>query len=193
MTGSTILPGLHTPVSSENDTQAAETMLSVLTFTSAGQRYGLSVMDVVQIIEMVTITCLPNTPTAIKGIINVRGQIVPVLDLRLRFGLAAVPYRLHTPIILVDYQTCMMGIVVDQMGEVLTLTSNNLMSVEMFLPTDLLNFQTDAHRLAFLAGVGQLDRQMIPILHLPAILSNIEYQQLSDALARQQTSEAKAQ
>jgi hypothetical protein len=75
------------------------------------------------------------------------------------------------------------------MGEVLALSSNNLSGVETILPADLLDGQTNGHRLAYLAGIGQIDRQMIPIIHLPAILSDSEHQQLLSALTRQETSE----
>jgi purine-binding chemotaxis protein CheW len=182
---SAVLPGLDSLVRSDAPGAANDTVLAILTFMVAGQSYGLSVMEVVQIIEMVTITHLPRTPQAIQGIINVRGQIVPVLDLRLRFGLEAQPYRLHTPIILTDYQAHTLGIIVDQMGEVLVMSPEKLKPAEAILPPDMVNPVIADNGLTYLAGVGQVVRRMIPILHLPAILSVTERTQLLAALAEQ--------
>jgi chemotaxis signal transduction protein len=74
----------------------------VLSFRLAGHTYGMPVADVMQIIEMLTITPLPQLPLPLKGVINLHGQMIPVMDLRRRFGLPDQPYGLHTPIILAD-------------------------------------------------------------------------------------------
>ena len=90
----------------------------VLTFRLADQLFGLPVTTVLQIVEMVAITRLPQLPEGIQGAINVHGRIVPVLDLRLRFGLDCIPYHLHTPIVLTELNDRMLALVVDSVEEI---------------------------------------------------------------------------
>jgi purine-binding chemotaxis protein CheW len=185
MRRSTALPEAPSSVENGHPDLLNRADLAVLTFMVEGQIYGLAVVEVVQIIEMVTITHLPHIPAAIRGIINVRGQIVPVLDLRLRLGCPPRPYRLHTPIILADYRDRILGLIVDQVGEVVTLATADLKPAATILPPEIVNQAGSDHGLAYLTGVGQLARTMIPILNLTAILSPGEERQLLTALAEQ--------
>lgn len=85
------------------DSQAQNvTRFPVLTFLLDGQIFGLPITAVRQLIEMVAIVKLPEAPPAVQGVINVHGQIVLVVDLRLRLGLPSLPYHLYTPIILLE-------------------------------------------------------------------------------------------
>src|SRR6185503_16973181 len=105
--------------------------LSVLTFRLGGQVYGLPITAVAQIIEMVTLTHLPQLPFAVQGVINLRGKIVPVLDLRTRFGLPFKSYQLHTPIILTHLNGQTLGLVVDWVEEVVEISAADLETGEM--------------------------------------------------------------
>lgn len=101
-----------------------------LTFTLAQEDYGLEILKVREIIGMMDITAIPQTPPYIKGVINLRGRVIPVLDLRLKFQLPAVAYGERTCIIVVDVQcgqgVVQVGLVVDAVSEVLSVTGEDV-------------------------------------------------------------------
>lgn len=156
--------------------------LVMLTFNVAGQVYGLPVTDVVRIIEMVTITQLPDAPGIIQGIINLQGKTVPVMDLRYRFGLPQKAYGLHTPIILADMGSDerMMGLIVDAVEDVIEVPTEDLEMTETIMPADLAG-QMSAQA-GHLVAVAKIDRQMILVLSVRALLSPTEQIDLSRVL-----------
>jgi purine-binding chemotaxis protein CheW len=132
----------------------------VLTFQLSAQTYGLPVTAVHQIIEIVAITHLPQMPPGIQGAINVHGRVVPVIDLRLRFGLDCLPCHLHTPLILVETGKHLLSLIVDSVHEV----------VEVELP---------AHESPALVQYGQ---ELIPLIDVADLLNEQEQQQLAERL-----------
>lgn len=96
-----------------------------LTFSLAGEAYGIGILKVREIIGMRPVTCVPRVPSHIKGVINLRGKVIPVVDLRLRFGLAPVDYDQRACIIVVEIPASEgavpMGVVVDAVSEVLNI------------------------------------------------------------------------
>jgi len=101
-----------------------------LTFTLANEDYGLEILKVREIIGMMDITQVPQTPEYVKGVINLRGRVIPVLDLRLKFGLEAAEYGERTCIIVVEVQSevgpVQMGVVVDSVSEVLNINGDDI-------------------------------------------------------------------
>lgn len=173
------------------DNTSAVEGVTLLTFTVAGQVYGLPVADVARIIEMVTITQLPDAPDTIQGIINVQGKAVPVMSLRHRFGLPAQPYGLHTPIILADLGDYgrMLGLVVDTVDDVLEVAGADLEMTDMFVPGEISGQM--AMQAGHLAGVAKVNRQMILILNVRALLSQTEQVKLSTVLGGDKKSRSK--
>src|SRR5215467_2271394 len=96
-----------------------------LTFQLSNEEFGIRVLKVREIMGLQEITAVPQTPSHIKGVINLRGKVVPVIDLRLKFGLAAAEYTQRTCIIVTQVQgdsaPLLMGIIVDGVSEVLNL------------------------------------------------------------------------
>ncbi|MBX7136915.1 MAG: chemotaxis protein CheW [Oligoflexia bacterium] len=94
-----------------------------LTFSLAKERYGLEILKVQEIIGVPNITCVPRCPAFIKGVINLRGRIVPIIDLRLKFGLVEVPYTPKSCVVVVNInagdQVISLGVIVDTVLEVL--------------------------------------------------------------------------
>ena len=88
-----------------------------LTFTLAEEEYGIGILKIKEIIGMMPITTVPQTPKFVKGVINLRGKVIPVIDLRLRFGIGKIDYTERTCIIVVEIDgqagTVLIGIVVD--------------------------------------------------------------------------------
>jgi len=101
-----------------------------LTFSLAGEEYGIGILKVKEIIGMMPITMVPQTPHYVKGVINLRGKVIPVVDLRLKFGLPPMEYTERTCIIVVEItgttQKVLMGIVVDTVSEVLNIKAQEI-------------------------------------------------------------------
>lgn len=121
----------HAARSLEQETQALHNLEGkYLTFTLAGEDYGLEILKVREIIGMQDITAIPQTPPYIKGVINLRGRVIPVIDLRLKFGLPPQDYGERTCIIVVEVKTrvgpVQVGVVVDAVSEVLNVSGRDI-------------------------------------------------------------------
>ena len=168
---------------SSNQSPNSSEQLALLTFTVAGQIYGLPVKQVVRIIEMVTIIQLPGVPDLIQGVINFSGKVVPVIDMRRRFELSPQAYGLHTPIVLVEIDAGhgILGLIVDTVKQVLEVSGTDLEITEAVVPTEFANQMTFGA--AHLAGVAKVDREMILVLNVPHLLSPDDKASLSTTLA----------
>ena len=107
-----------------------------LTFALSNEEYGLPVLKVREIIKVMDITQVPQVPGHVRGVINLRGKVIPVVDLRLKFGFPSEAYTERTCIIVVDVDLpsgkVMMGIVVDSVSEVLNLVGTEIDEPPMF-------------------------------------------------------------
>ena len=107
-----------------------------LTFSLAGEEYGIGILKVREIIGMMPITSVPQTPHYVKGVINLRGKVIPVIDLRLRFGMSESAYTERTCIIVVEIRGAagllQMGIVVDAVSEVLNIKAEEIEDTPAF-------------------------------------------------------------
>jgi purine-binding chemotaxis protein CheW len=107
-----------------------------LTFRLAEEDYGIPLRQVKEIIGMMPVTAVPQTPKHVKGVINLRGQVIPVSDLRLRFGMDAIAYNDRTCIIVVDIRgaesTTRIGVIVDAVSEVLNVRKEEIEAAPSF-------------------------------------------------------------
>ena len=107
-----------------------------LTFTLAEEEYGIGILKIKEIIGMLPITSVPQTPEFVKGVINLRGKVIPVIDLRLRFGIGEIDYTERTCIIVVEIAsqagTVQIGIVVDSVSEVLNVKGDDIADTPTF-------------------------------------------------------------
>ncbi len=172
----------QTTTANGTKTSSSDNTLALLTFKVAGQEYGLPVISVARIIEMVTIIHIPNIPNVIQGIINLHGKTVPVMDLRRRLGLPHQPYGLHTPIILVDAagDGRMLGLIVDKVEQIFNIPSENLEATETIVPAGLMEQMTG--QTTNLVSLAKVDRQMILVLDVRTLLNSTEQIKLSQAL-----------
>lgn len=108
----------------------AENYQKLLTFSLGSEGYGISILKVKEIIGMMDITPVPRTPEFIKGVINLRGKIIPVMDLRVKFSMDAQEYDERTCIIVVEVSINgaqkLLGVVVDTVSEVVTISSDQI-------------------------------------------------------------------
>ncbi|MBI5068922.1 MAG: purine-binding chemotaxis protein CheW [Deltaproteobacteria bacterium] len=147
-----------------------------LSFSLAGSDYGLGILQVKEILQYETITRVPSMPPSVRGVINLRGSVVPVLDLAVKFGLPATAVTKRTCILVVegaiDGQSTVMGIIADAVSEVLELAPGD---VEPPPP-----FGTRI-RADFLVGMGKVGRGFVLLLDLARVLSAGERELLAAA------------
>jgi len=149
-----------------------------LTFTLAGEEYGIGILKIREIIGMMPITSVPQAPDFVKGVINLRGKVISVIDLRLRFGMPAMDYTERTCIIVVqiDLQatTLNIGIVVDSVSEVLNITGGNIENTPAF-GTQL---NTD-----YILGMAKIEGGVKILLDIDRVLSTQEIENLEKKAA----------
>lgn len=101
-----------------------------LTFSLAGEEYGINILKIKEIIGLLPITTVPQTPRFVKGVINLRGKVIPVIDLRLKFGMEPMAYGERTCIVVVETEgtsgTILIGNVVDSVSEVLNIKGEDI-------------------------------------------------------------------
>jgi purine-binding chemotaxis protein CheW len=111
-------------------TAASESEGKYLTFSLAGEEYGIGILKVKEIIGLMPVTMIPQTPRYVKGVINLRGKVIPVIDLRLKFEIEAMDYTERTCIIVVEIgkntDRILIGIVVDSVSEVLNIKGGDI-------------------------------------------------------------------
>ena len=141
-----------------------------LTFLLADEEYGLEILKVREIIGIMDITKVPQTPDYVQGVINLRGKVIPVIDLRTKFGLDQVEYNDQTCIIVVDVGT-MMGIIVDTVQEV-----HDIPTSDIEPPPDL-GATVDA---SFILGMGKVGDDVKILLDIGKVLTSEELVRLQE-------------
>jgi purine-binding chemotaxis protein CheW len=110
---------------------------SLLLFRLGSQTYAFAVESIVQIVSMVAIITLPQLDKTVEGVINVQGRIVPVVDMRRHLGLQEVQFDLYTPILLIRSGDWILGLIVDEVLDVLNLCPEEFTPISEILPGDL--------------------------------------------------------
>ncbi|KAE9637061.1 MAG: purine-binding chemotaxis protein CheW [Epulopiscium sp.] len=132
-------------------------------FKLGNEEYGIDIQKV-QIIERIqNITRVPKSPYFIKGVINLRGEIIPVMSLRSKFGLQEDDYNDETRIIIVEIEDSKIGMIVDQVKEVLQISSQAIENVQGF--TSDINFN-------YIQGVGKVNDHIVTLLNLKNIIDS---------------------
>ena len=146
-----------------------------LTFTMAEEDYGIGILKVKEIIGMQDITPVPQTPEFVKGVINLRGKVIPVVDLRLRFGIEATKYKERTYIIEVEIHgesgTVQIGIVVDSVSEVMNIKEEEIEDT----PTFGTRLDTD-----YILGMAKMEGAVKILLEIDRVLSGNDIAMLKE-------------
>jgi purine-binding chemotaxis protein CheW len=149
-----------------------------LTFSLAGEEYGIGILKIREIIGMLPVTSVPETPAFVKGVINLRGKVIPVVDLRLRFGMAEIDYTERTCIIVVEIAgpagTISMGIVVDSVSEVLNIKGADI--------EDTPSFGTRLNT-EYVLGMAKVGKGLKILLDIEKALTSTEMEPLAQAAA----------
>jgi purine-binding chemotaxis protein CheW len=143
-----------------------------LTFTLGHEEYGIEILKVREIKSYDAVTRIANAPAFIKGVINLRGSIVPVVDLRIKFRLNEVVYNEFTVMIVVSLGQCTVGIVVDSVSDVVTLAG------EQIKPAPELGSSFDVR---YLLGLGTLGTRILILLDIEHIMTGDELASIDSA------------
>ncbi|MCK5100861.1 MAG: purine-binding chemotaxis protein CheW [Desulfobacteraceae bacterium] len=140
-----------------------------LTFSLEDEEYGIGILKVKEIIGMMPITSVPRTPEYVKGVINLRGKVIPVIDLRLKFDLESIEYTERTCIIVVEIDseasTVLIGIVVDAVSEVINIKEEEIEET----PTFGTKLNTD-----YILGMAKMEGGVKILLNIDKVLSSEE-------------------
>ncbi|MDR0331232.1 MAG: chemotaxis protein CheW [Chitinispirillales bacterium] len=146
-----------------------------LTFKLADEEYGLEILKVREIIGLLPITCLPRTPVFVRGVINLRGKVIPVIDLRQKFELEVAEDTDQTCIIVVDVTgrggSIQVGILVDSVSEVLDIRGEDIEEPPMFGS----NVDT-----AFILGMAKAKGAVKILLNIEKVLSQADLERVAD-------------
>ncbi len=153
------------------DTLTSTDPHQVLTFALGQEEYGVEILKIQEIKGFSAITPLPNAPPYVKGVLNLRGTIVPIVDLRKKFGLSEIEYTQFTVIVVVQVQGQIMGFVVDAVSDVLTVSGTDIQ------PTPDLHGQVDVSCLNGLAKAGE---KLVILLDIDKILTTAEATQVGE-------------
>ncbi len=148
----------------------ALTETQLVVFDLAAEYYGVDIGDVREIIRMQTVTRVPGAPSFVEGVINLRGRVVPVVDLRKRLNLTVGEQTKESRIVVVDIAGRDVGVIVDGVTEVLRIP---LSSIEP-ASTMITNVDSD-----YLRGIAKLETKLVILLDLNKVLSAIEMQKIS--------------
>jgi len=147
-----------------------------LTFTMAEEEYGIGILKIKEIIGMMAVTTVPQTPEFVKGVVNLRGKVIPVVDLRLRFSMEAKEYTERTCIIVVEIKgssgTIQIGIVVDSVSEVLNIKGEDIEDT----PTFGTKLDTD-----YILGMAKMEGSVKILLDIDRVLREEEISIIENA------------
>jgi len=136
----------------------------LLTFSLGDEGYGVSILKVKELIGMLDITPVPKTPVFIKGVINLRGKIIPIMDLRVKFGMTEKEYNERTCIIVIEVQINgtqkLLGVVVDMVSEVVTISDEQIEPPPEYGTTSEHNF---------ILGIGKIKDRVVIILDIEEV------------------------
>lgn len=148
---------------SESSTAAAVGNNEFLTFTLGKEEYGIDILRVQEIRGYDAVTRIANSPEFIKGVINLRGVIVPIIDLRIKFNLGDPTYNQFTVVIVLNIGKRVVGIVVDSVSDVLSLEREQIRPTPEFSS----NFDTK-----YLLGLGSIEERMLILVDIERLLGS---------------------
>jgi len=155
------------------DTARENELNKYLTFALGEEEYGLEILKVREIIGLMDVTRVPRMPGFVRGVINLRGKVIPVVDLRLKFGMEHIDDTEQTCIIVVDLGDIVMGVVVDRVSEVLDIMENQIEET----PSFGVEVDTD-----FILGIGKAKDKVVIILDIGKVLTAEEVVNISGAM-----------
>lgn len=145
-------------------------LLQLVTFSIGDEECGVNILKVQEIIRTMEITKVPRAPDFVEGVINLRGKVIPIIDLRRRFGLSSRIHDKNTRIIVIEINNVIVGFVVDAVSEVLRIPATTVEPP----PPVVAGVDSD-----YISGVGKLQDRLLIMLDLDRLLSSDDLDMLS--------------
>lgn len=144
-------------------------LLQLVTFSIGEEEFGVDILKVQEIIRTMEITKVPRAEAFVEGVINLRGKVIPILDLRRRFKLPSKAHDKHTRIIVIEMNNMIVGFVVDSVSQVLRIPSNTVEPPPVVAGVDS----------EYISGVGKLQDSLLILLDLNKLLSSADLESLA--------------
>ena len=151
---------------------ASSDIVQLVSFSLGGEEFGVDILKVQEINRIMRLTKVPNSPDFVDGIVNLRGKVIPVLNLRKRFGLPEKETDTSTRIVVLEIKGSTIGFIVDAVSEVLRIPKNTIEPA----PAIVSGVEAD-----YIEGVGKLNDRLLIILNMDKILSANEIEQIKKA------------
>lgn len=151
-----------------------------LTFTLGPEEYGLEILKVQEIRSYDTVTSIPNAPVFLKGVINLRGVIVPIIDMRLKFSLNEFKYDEFTVVIILNIGARVMGIVVDSVSDVISLTADEIKPAPEF---------GSIFSAEYILGLGTVEQRMLILVDIERLMTQQELALVDDVSSEMKESD----
>ena len=145
-----------------------------LTFILGNEEYGIEIRNVTEIIGIQSITDLPDTPSFVKGVINLRGKVIPLIDVRLRFNFDEKEYDDRTCIIVVNIENMSVGLIVDTVSEVMEIPEGDIE------PPPKVNNKAGSR---YIKGLGKVGEEVKILLDTHKLLFGDEIEQITESIA----------
>ena len=151
---------------STEDSNQGDRLLQLVTFSIAHEEFGVEILKVQEIIRTLEITRVPRAPAFVEGVINLRGRVIPIIDLRRRFGIESKPHDKDTRIIVIEINQMVVGFVVDSVSEVLRIPASTVEAP----PSIVAGIDSE-----YISGVGKLKDRLLIMIDLDKLLSPEEH------------------
>jgi len=164
-----VMDNVNTVVQDTEDTSLDE-LLQLVSFRIGEELYGVDILIVQEINRYTEITKVPQAPDFVEGMMNLRGRVIPIIDLRKRFGMDLKEHDKDTRIVVVDIKSSVLGMIVDSVSEVLRIPSNTVEPA----PDIATSVSTE-----YIRGVAKLEDRLLILLELTSIFSDVERELIS--------------
>ncbi len=154
----------------QHQTRQDAELMQLVTFSIGEEEFGVDILKVQEIIRTMEITKVPRAPQFVEGVINLRGKVIPIIDLRRRFGLTTRSHDKHTRIIVIELSNMIVGFVVDSVSEVLRIPASTVEPP----PPVVSGLESE-----YISGVGKLEDRLLIMLDLNRLLSGEEQAKLT--------------
>lgn len=150
--------------SDKSAARAQAELLQLVSFYLGNEEFAMEILKVQEIIRMVDLTRVPNSPDFVEGVINLRGKVIPVIGLRKRFGMEPKPHDKQTRIVVLETHGTVIGFVVDSVSEVLRIPADTVEPPPRLVKTER----------EYVCGVGKLPNRLLLLLDVNRLLSDAE-------------------
>lgn len=170
MKGGTVSIGTESAKSQDEQMGLTSDGDQYLTFALGEEQYGVQILRVQEIKGYTGVTRIPNTPDYVKGVLNLRGTIVPIVDLRMKFGMEQQEYDKKTVIIVVEVKGRTMGIIVDEVSDVMNISEKDIQPAPEF---------GNMVDVGFINGIGSYGEKLVAFLDIDRVLSVSDVEEIN--------------